>query len=434
MTPADVSNPCPAIPAAGASSREIGRFSSGSGPVLVLLGGVHGNEPAGIHAAKRLIDALHESPPKSFRGTVVALAGNLAALNAPPGTRYIDRDLNRSFTPDLLATTDADCAECAEARGILEAVRREVVDDRPMFVVDMHTTSAPSPPIVVLEDSLPARRFAQSFGPALLLGFEEEVDGLLIDHLTASLGCVACVIEGGQHDDPASVDVLESAAWVALQAAGMVSPDDIPGDHARALVHASGERAGRVYDLRYRERITDASFEMHDGIDAHTPVHAGRAIATQAGVPVATPVRGEVFLPNRQRIKKPGDDAFFIVREVSPGWLDLSARLRRSKNLRSLIARLPGVHRVEGDADALLVDGKVAAVLKRQVFHLLGFRIVRRGDEVRVPRFRPWAALRGFLSAAWHRRTPSGADDARFWLVARRTLDIAAERAGVRPR
>ncbi|MEM9373246.1 MAG: succinylglutamate desuccinylase/aspartoacylase family protein, partial [Planctomycetota bacterium] len=139
MTPADVRSPCPSLPGAGARPREIGRFESGAGPVLVLIGGVHGNETAGIDAARRFIGLLRENPPPSFRGTVVAFAGNLGALASSPGRRYIDRDLNRSFTPDLLATPDPGCAECAEAREMIEAIRRETHADRPSFVVDMHT-------------------------------------------------------------------------------------------------------------------------------------------------------------------------------------------------------------------------------------------------------------------------------------------------------
>lgn len=427
MTPTPASQPCTASNASRDKPRVIGRYGSGDGPTLVLIGGVHGNEPAGLHAAQRVIEHLHRDLPGSFQGSLVALAGNLAALGAPPGTRYVDRDLNRSFTPDLLATHDPGCAECREAREILDAVRAEQRPGRPLYVVDMHTTSAPAPPVVVIEDALPARRFGQHFGPALLLGFEEEVEGLLTDHLTRSLGCVACVIEGGQHDDPDAVDVLEAVCWVALDAAGILPIGQAPGDPKARLLEAAGERAGRVYDLRHREPITDPSFEMLDGMDAHTHVHGGQPVATQCGEPVASPIRGEMFLPNRQPAKRVGDDAFFIVREVSPGWLDLSARCRQSLWLASAIARLPGVHRCADEPHALLVDAKVAAVLKRQLFHLLGYRIVRRGDDPRVPRFRPWAALRGFLSAAWHRRTPTGAGDERFWLVARRTLDIAPE-------
>ncbi|MEM9373459.1 MAG: hypothetical protein AAGA55_07430, partial [Planctomycetota bacterium] len=267
------------------------------------------------------------------------------------------------------------------------------------------------------------------FGLPLLLGFEEEIGGLLFDYLGKTLRCVACVVEGGQHDDPRSVDVLESVAWIALASAGVIAPADIPGDHSEALVGAAGERARCVYDLRHRERIADRSFTMHDGVDAHDPVRPGQAIAEQLGRPVVSPVRGEVFLPNRQAIKNPGDDAFFIVREVSPGWLGLSARCRRSAAIRALIAGLPGVHRCEQDPHALLVDGRLAAVLKRQVFHLLGYRILRRGDPVRAARSRPWAVFRGLLLAAWHRRVPDGRDDCRFWLVARRGLDIASDPA-----
>lgn len=420
MNPVSVRHPVSSTPS---TNRELGRYAAGEGATLVIIGGVHGNEPAGIHAAKRVFDWLGQNRPSAFNGTFVAMAGNLAALVAPPGTRYLDRDLNRSFTPDLLSTPATHCVECREARELIAAIRAERCDQQSLYVIDIHTTSAPSPPFIVIEDSLVARRFAQGIGPAMLLGFEEEIDGLLFDYLTQSLGCVSCVIEGGQHDDPASVDVLEAAIWRSLDAAGILMLDESPGDPQRVISQASGARKGRVFDLRHREPISDPSFEMNDGVDVHTPVRAGQAIATQDGRSVVAPVRGQVFLPNRQPIKRVGDDAFFIVREISPGWLDLSARCRRSAWLASAIARLPGVHSCPDDRGAFFVDAKIAAVLKRQVFHLLGYRILRRGDAVGVPGFRPWGAIRGFLSAAWHRRKPVDRNDARFWLVARRRLD-----------
>lgn len=416
-----------------ATGREIGRFEAGDGPTLVVIGGVHGNEPAGIHAARRVLDCLHADPPGGFRGRLVVLAGNLAALAGPPGTRYVDRDLNRSFTDPLLTRTDPGCAECGQARELLAAVGAQARPGVAVFVMDLHTTSAPSPPVVVLEDSLRARAFARTLGVPMLLGFEEEVDGLLYDHLTRTLGCVACVVEGGQHDDARSVDVLEGAVRVGLHACGVwpIAPGE-PDPSAR-LRAACGPRAGRVYDLRHREPILDPSFAMEGAINAHTIVRRGQVIGTQSGEPVRTPVGGQVFLPNRQPVKRSGDDAFFIVREVSPGWLGLSARLRRSPWVRSVAAALPGVHRDADEPSLLLVDARIAAVLKRQVFHLLGYRLIRHGREHRgSPGHRLWEALRGFARALFSRERPGGRDDPRYWIVARRTLDRLDDRVGGR--
>ena len=43
------------------AQREIGVWDSGSpGPTLLVTGGVHGNEPAGVHAAARVLEELRE--------------------------------------------------------------------------------------------------------------------------------------------------------------------------------------------------------------------------------------------------------------------------------------------------------------------------------------------------------------------------------------
>jgi len=139
-------------------------------------------------------------------------------------------------------------------------------------------------------------------------------------------------------------------------------------------------------------------------------------------------------MPNRQPIKRPGDDGFFIVRRVHRPWLRLSARLRTWPPLHRLLPRLaPGVRRHPERPDALLVDAFYAPVFKRQIFHLLGYRILGHGREIHLP---PWrrvvrgtlglcaaivAMLRGMLRGGEPAilREPTERD----WIVARRTLD-----------
>ncbi|TNF24570.1 MAG: succinylglutamate desuccinylase, partial [Deltaproteobacteria bacterium] len=49
----------------------------GPGPLVVAICGVHGNEPAGAEAARRVLDWLAREQPR-FRGRFVALVGNVA--------------------------------------------------------------------------------------------------------------------------------------------------------------------------------------------------------------------------------------------------------------------------------------------------------------------------------------------------------------------
>jgi len=60
--------------------REIGRLvGAAPGPTLVAVAGVHGNEPAGIEAARRVFARL-ERGGVAVRGELVVFAGNAAAM------------------------------------------------------------------------------------------------------------------------------------------------------------------------------------------------------------------------------------------------------------------------------------------------------------------------------------------------------------------
>ena len=62
--------------------REIGRVGdTAAGPTLVVVAGVHGNEPAGLHALHRVFAYLEEHHV-TVRGQIVGLTGNLGALAA----------------------------------------------------------------------------------------------------------------------------------------------------------------------------------------------------------------------------------------------------------------------------------------------------------------------------------------------------------------
>lgn len=399
------------------------------GPTLVILGGVHGNEPAGLLAGKRVVSALSEDQPTRMLGRVIVLAGNLRALNdADKHTRYIDHDLNRLCTDDEMSRPSETSAEHAEMHELFAAIRSEHARSTEIVLVDLHTTSADAPPVAVLEDSIAARSFVQKLGLPMILGFEEELQGLVADRVTQELGCVSCVIEGGRHDDPQSVDVHEAVIWSAMDALGMLPIDAIVHERTPASVikEAVGAQAGCVYDIRHRHEISGADFVVHDTVRTGTPAHAGRTlIATEHGQPVRAQVRGRVFLPNRQARRRIGDDGFFIVRRVGAGWLGLSARLRRQQWLHGVFARLPGIYRMTDGS--LMVDADIAAFCKRQIFHLLGYRLIRhdaRDGGRGVVRY-----IRGFnaFCRAFFRgpiKDGPNADDPRFWIVRRHRLDI----------
>ncbi len=69
--------------------------SSVPGPTVVLLAGVHGDEPCGLQAFGRIIPQL-----KIIRGRVIFELGNVQAIKR--GERECDTNLNRMFRSDEL--------------------------------------------------------------------------------------------------------------------------------------------------------------------------------------------------------------------------------------------------------------------------------------------------------------------------------------------
>lgn len=413
--------------------RVIGRYGelsapSGTRTALVVIGGMHGNEPKGIQAAARVIETLNHEQPSAFAGQLIALRGNLAALNHPNAdARYIAHDLNRLFTEtqiQLSATTSPEHAQMQELLAELRSIRARC--DR-MIVIDLHTTSSAMPPVVVLEDSIPTRRMARRMPLPIYLGFEEELHGLLIDRATSEMRAIAMVVEGGQHRDPRAVEVLEAVIWTMLDAAGMLPIGALhhTRDPHRALLEAAGDEHGMIFDIRHRHAIGHADFAISEGIVSGRKIKRDvTIIAREGGSAVTSPVRGQVFMPNMQVHKRPGDDGFFIVRRVGEGWLGLSARLRRQRWLHWVIAHMPGVYAC--DDRTLCVDADLAAVLRRQILHLLGYRLVRHDARSSGHGLgRVYKGSIAFVRALLRGPIPGGPDpkDPRFWIVRRHMLD-----------
>lgn len=379
-----LTTPPPAVdgaPAADPSDpRILGRYGAdaGRGPLVVCIGGIHGNEPAGVAALRRVIARLEESRP-TFRGRLIAVAGNLQALNAD--RRFIDRDLNRGWSVRRVSRilerpATAEDLEQAALLGVLVPAIREATGD--VYLLDLHTTSSTSPPFVTLSDTLEIRTFAMQLGLPLILGIEEEID-TMVDYLSG-FGALAVGIEAGRHDDPVSIDVHEAALWISLCATGCLPRGTEVVDLAACRRRLAEARGGLpdVFEVMYRRAIDpDGAFRMAPGFANFTPVRAGEIVAHDAGGPVPVPMSGRLFLPLYQA---QGDDGYFLVRPIRRAWLAISRVLRRLGAPR-LLPLLPGVRRSTRRADTLIVSRRVARWLVNEVFHLLGYRRVRETER-----------------------------------------------------
>ncbi len=359
--------------------RIIGSFGEeGASPLVLCVGGIHGNEGSGVRALRRVVSRLREARPE-FRGRFLAVAGNLEALRT--GRRFIDRDLNRGWSMRRVsdALENPRTVEDLEQAALLEALVPPIRGARgEIYLLDLHTTSSVSPPFVTLSDRLETRAFAQRLGIPLVLGIEEEIDAM-VDYL-AGFGAVAIGVEAGQHDDPRSVDLHEAALWVALVAAGCLPEDTDVVDVAACRRALADARRGLhdVFEVIYRRGIEpDDAYVMTPGFTNFTAIRAGRIVGRDVAGPVPAPMGGRLFLPLYQA---QGDDGYFLVRPVRRVWLRISRFLRRL-GAPKLLPLLPGVHRSTRREDTFVVSRRIARWLVNEIFHLLGYRRVRETDR-----------------------------------------------------
>ena len=381
----------------GLPEREIGRIiGDRPGATLIAVAGIHGNEQAGIHGARRVIERLSRGDVET-RGELVVFAGNVGAMRE--GRRYLVRDLNRVWTEAKVTDLETRAAHVAsgaaedvildpedrEQLEILAAIREVIARARgPVYLVDLHTTSAHGVPFALFGDTLAQRAFVSALPLPIIMGLEEQVDGVLSSYWTRH-GCVTFGVEGGQHHDEGSVDNLEAVLLLAAQAAGVFATGAVSETRAaHALLDSRRGNLPRFMEVVRRHAIApEDAFTMEPGFKNLDHARAEQLLARDRNGEIRAPSDGLVMLPLYQ---PQGDDGFFWGRAVS------ATRLRASEALRHLrldrfLDLLPGVARDKADPSRFIVDAGIAKLYPRGVFHMLGYRRIRAvANELTVER------------------------------------------------
>ncbi len=375
------------VPGPGAVRRELGSHDHGiPGPTLLVLAGIHGNEPAGVVAAQRVLARLQEAEVP-VRGRIVALGGNLPALQS--GVRFVARDLNRHWLPEsigrlrLQAPAD-DSEEDRQQRELIQEFERVLQSARgPVVFVDLHTSSADGPPFLCLADTIDNRRLGLATGVPIILGIEETIDGASLEFFSQR-GVANFAAEGGRHQHPDTAGNHEALLWILLDHLGIVPPGTIDLSPHRAQIARVTQGVPGVVEIVHRHAITaEDRFVMQPGFVNFQAVRRGQVLAQDRSGPVLAPSNCRVLLPLYQAL---GDDGYFLAREVRPFWLGVAAWLRRLR-LDAIVHWLPGVRRDPVDPHTLLVNPVVARWFVTEIFHLLGFRRARRrGDRLAFTR------------------------------------------------
>ena len=395
-------------------AREVGRFDAGQpGPLFIAVGGMHGNEPAGVDAAQLVLNELRQHNVK-LRGRMVALRGNRQALQLR--TRFLEEDFNRVWTAEKIhslgqRTANADGPEEAELRDLLatlQALFAEPIGGAPperVVLIDLHSTSGPSQPFLCMADTLQNRKVAFAMGVPVILGLEEALPGTLLDWVSEA-GHVGIAFEGGTHLCEKIV-MCHRAAQRAQQRGASMLPSAMSAqglDVERAHKHLQGLATGlpRIVEIIERHGTEPGDgFEMEPGWQSFESVASGERLASDRTGALVASRAGCLLLP---RYQSQGNDGFFLGRRVRPFWLALSALLRRLGAER-ILSGLPGVRRDPSDPRCLLVDPKRARFFRTELFHLFGYRrsawrdgsmvVTRRPDDPAELARKGWRGFSG---------------------------------------
>lgn len=357
--------------------REIGRFGSNdSGPTIVIFAGIHGNEPSGVFALKDILQNLTKINAP-FKGQLIALAGNKAALNN--GERFIEHDLNRIWHSDTIKKIrnsginpiDA-INEINEQIEIYKYIRTIFESNQPpYYFVDLHTTSSESIPFITLNDTLRNRNFAMQFPVPIILGIEEFIPGTLMSYVN-ELGPIGFGFEGGKHDSDESIKNHIACLWLTMAGAGCLKKKQVPGyqGYYDRLRQQSMDNK-RVFEIRHRHNRTEwENFKMLPGYKNFQFVKKGQHLAGNNSGELYSTESGRIFLPLYQ---DQGDDGYFIIREIKMFWLKISAMLR-TLNAEQFLRIIPGIKQDKSDPHTFHINTRFSLKYIRPIFHLLGFR------------------------------------------------------------
>jgi succinylglutamate desuccinylase len=306
-------------------NRIIGRYTENKkGPLLFVIGGIHGNEPAGVKAIDLVSKMLEVEHIKNdgfvFNGTFLGIVGNLRAYKK--NVRFIKKDLNRIWSKEHLdkihsshsSKLDAEDREMLE---ILSVINHELSthDYTRMLVLDLHTTSSHGGIFTIPNNFKDSQHIASQLHAPVVKGMLKGIKNTTLHYFKSAhfpIKTTAVTFESGQHEDPLSINRAVSAIINCMRSIGSVVESDVENIHDKILRKFS-EKLPKSTKLVKRHAIEAmAGFEMLPGFKNFQQVKKGELIARDKNGDIFSPADGRILMPLYQ---KQGEDGFFIIKE-----------------------------------------------------------------------------------------------------------------------
>lgn len=295
------------------------------GPLLIVFGGMHGNEPAGIKAidmmSKMLVVEPITNPNFVYSGSFLGLIGNLQAYHK--NKRFINKDLNRSFTKKNIEfierhSEDELKDELLEIKQILKVIRETIEEIKPekVVVLDLHTTSSYGGIFTITTDDPESLRIAVELHAPVIKGMLKGIRGTTLHYFTKenfNMDMTPVTFESGQHDETLSINRAIAAITNCMRTIGSISPEHVENQHDRLLIEHS-KNLPKVSELISAHNISEGdNFNMYPNYKNFQRISSGEIIAEDNEGPIEAPEDALLLMPLYQ---SQGEDGFFLIKKL----------------------------------------------------------------------------------------------------------------------
>jgi len=308
------------------TQRIIGKYQgTEKGPLLICIGGMHGNEPAGVRAIDLMSKMLEvepiTNPAFSFKGSFLGLVGNTRAFYQ--NQRFLKRDMNRMFIPEIIESIknkeigDLEEEEL-EIKELLECIHshiKSIQADR-VILLDLHTTSSSGGIFSIATDDHKSIDIAMELHAPVIVGMLNGIKGTTLHYFNEknfSIPITPVTFESGQHEEELSVNRAIAAITNCMRTIGCIRAEDVENKHDKILIEYSKDLP-KVVNLVERFSITpEDEFKMLPDYKNFQSIKKGEVLAISASGKIHASVDGRILMPLYQQ---KGEEGFFIVQEV----------------------------------------------------------------------------------------------------------------------
>ncbi len=275
----------------------------------------HGDEVGGLWALNTFLANLQ---PDTITAPIAVILGNVAASKA--GRRYLEKDLNRSFS------AKGDFSEIKRAQELADHVLSQTA-----FLLDIHQTIEPArEPFFIFPFEKNAYLWARTIDSKMAMvthwGAAFSKDGMCTDAFVNSQGGVGLTVELGQ----AGIELKQLTKGVELIRAAVASASKTyhnqinnqnsnQEDPSLKSFDEILKADRKIYTWAHTEPYPSAPVQLRDGLFNFLEVKHGESIGKVGGRELNCGADGWLMFPkyNRQNLQPPPAELYRVLKQVT---------------------------------------------------------------------------------------------------------------------